>query len=526
MYRALWFDDADDVSARLQGAVEAWLRAKFDLVLPAPGSELVEAIGPKRVRVSVNSDNLEGLGDSIELVVAEETLSPVPETWTTTVRGMNGTSTSGQVWIDVNRVSDDPYANYEMAAPRFVSPLIDESRQAGGAPRWGSLELRSQATAVRPDEVAALLALLEDRDRQLPVVLFRHHPDREVALTIDDAQAAAARLAGVALVRVLPPQAAEEFSRLVPPAYDVHPGAARAYLHAHLPPHRHRYVPKDTVQRFRQAAAKNLAAILESSTTARRPSDELQQVRRSLLSGGREGDQLAEYALEENERLERELTSERVRREQLELELELLRDDVESREEELRSVRASFRQVVGQNGGSDEQEVDLNPEVVSVQHAIDLARERLTGLAIPDGADRDIAKLDTAREAQSWARTTWDALRALDDFARSEDRVGSFWDWCERSGSPNAWPATPKKLAMRESETTMNSERYRRARQFPVAASIDPACRMEMQAHLKIAEGGGPLAPRVYFHDGTRADGRVHVGFIGPHDLVPNASES
>jgi hypothetical protein len=44
-----------------------------------------------------------------------------------------------------------------------------------------------------------------------------------------------------------------------------------------------------------------------------------------------------------------------------------------------------------------------------------------------------------------------------------------------------------------------------------------------MLAHLKIAEGGGHLAPRVYFHDDTGgATGKAHVGFVGPHYLVPN----
>jgi hypothetical protein len=45
-----------------------------------------------------------------------------------------------------------------------------------------------------------------------------------------------------------------------------------------------------------------------------------------------------------------------------------------------------------------------------------------------------------------------------------------------------------------------------------------------MPAHLKIAEGGGMLAPRLYFHDDTRGPtGKVHVGYIGPHEHMPNA---
>lgn len=45
-----------------------------------------------------------------------------------------------------------------------------------------------------------------------------------------------------------------------------------------------------------------------------------------------------------------------------------------------------------------------------------------------------------------------------------------------------------------------------------------------MESHLKISEGGGNLAPRVYFFDDTDGPTRmVHIGFVGPHDLVPNS---
>jgi len=42
-----------------------------------------------------------------------------------------------------------------------------------------------------------------------------------------------------------------------------------------------------------------------------------------------------------------------------------------------------------------------------------------------------------------------------------------------------------------------------------------------MLARLNISEGGGSLAPRVYFCDDTGgATRKVHVGFVGPHHLV------
>jgi hypothetical protein len=58
-----------------------------------------------------------------------------------------------------------------------------------------------------------------------------------------------------------------------------------------------------------------------------------------------------------------------------------------------------------------------------------------------------------------------------------------------------------------------------------VATALDRSGSMIMTAHLKIAEGGGMLAPRIYFHDDTKGPTkRVHVGYFGPHRNVPNIS--
>ena len=46
-----------------------------------------------------------------------------------------------------------------------------------------------------------------------------------------------------------------------------------------------------------------------------------------------------------------------------------------------------------------------------------------------------------------------------------------------------------------------------------------------MEAHLKPVQGGGMQIPRIYFYDDTKGrTGKVHVGFIGPHDRMPNLS--
>lgn len=76
---------------------------------------------------------------------------------------------------------------------------------------------------------------------------------------------------------------------------------------------------------------------------------------------------------------------------------------------------------------------------------------------------------------------------------------------------------------MTESDFVQNTTKLANSRVFDVDERVDASGRITMLAHLKIAEGGGPLAPRVYFHDDTAgATGMVHVGLVGPHSLVPN----
>ena len=76
---------------------------------------------------------------------------------------------------------------------------------------------------------------------------------------------------------------------------------------------------------------------------------------------------------------------------------------------------------------------------------------------------------------------------------------------------------------MSESESVMNNKAQRSARILPVSVEVDPSGVIEMQAHMKIAEGGGTDIPRIYFYDDTKGKtGKVHVGFFGPHRYMEN----
>lgn len=178
----------------------------------------------------------------------------------------------------------------------------------------------------------------------------------------------------------------------------------------------------------------------------------------------------------------------------------------------------------------DSAPADLAEEIAEVESqftitgVIEMAREKCARVALPDAALKEIDVLDADEKSADWARELWKGLRALNAYAEeSEFFQGGFWEWCEHSNSEhNLWPATSKKLAMSESDTIMNSGPLRRTRRFYVDSGIDPSGYIHMQAHMKISEGGGQHIPRLYFLDDAKGKtGAMHVGFIGPHRLVP-----
>ena len=178
----------------------------------------------------------------------------------------------------------------------------------------------------------------------------------------------------------------------------------------------------------------------------------------------------------------------------------------------------------------DSAPADLAEEIAEAESqftitgVIEMAREKCARVALPDAALKEIDVLDADEKSADWARELWKGLRALNAYAEeSEFFQGGFWEWCEHSNSEhNLWPATSKKLAMSESDTIMNSGPLRRTRRFYVDSSIDPSGYIHMQAHMKISEGGGQHIPRLYFLDDAKGKtGAMHVGFIGPHRLVP-----
>jgi hypothetical protein len=179
-------------------------------------------------------------------------------------------------------------------------------------------------------------------------------------------------------------------------------------------------------------------------------------------------------------------------------------------------AQAEAAQAARDESGAPDDAIDA---IDSPSDAVRVARAHLCHVVIPDSATEHIDEIDHTPSHTAWGRATWRALRALEAYAHAGNGHGGFWEWCENSGHPFAWPATTRNLAMYESESVLNE--YRGDRVFKVDTAVDPSGEIEMLAHCKIAESGGRLTPRLYFHDDVHGTtGRIHVGFIGGHAHV------
>ena len=257
-----------------------------------------------------------------------------------------------------------------------------------------------------------------------------------------------------------------------------------------------------------------------------RLSAENHDLRRQLDVLGTESADTQRALTRERDSAQAQLTSARTEMQ----DLSLANQELEAENRKLQAKSASYASALVERDASPP---DLAPEIeeaeaqFSIGGVIEMARDKLDRVEIPDAALREIDSLDADEKAADWARELWKGLSALNAYAtESAHFQGGFWEWCEHSNSEhNLWPVTPKKLAMRESETVKNDGKLWRMRRFLISRKAAPTGYQHMEAHLKIAEGGGQHIPRLYFYDDTKGKTKqVHVGFIGPHRLVPNTN--
>lgn len=517
IYRALWDEpdarDIGEVLGRAARCFATWARPEAPLELEAD----VERAFPLETGALRTVTYRQVDGDSVRGFQAtardeSESADGSRNTWTT-ILSVVGDDGGAHVWVENTLETDNVLQRVKVGRPRLVSELL-----AGpGKHVFGGSEVREEATPVSADDVPALVAKLSSPERTLPIIAFSE-PNVSGIPWLDHARRVATRAAGVATVITLDHAAVQTF-RAALGDLAVWGGAVRTYTLAPLngaaDGWRHRYF---VVQRLADDGPGVVDRLVfnaaQLSTRRRVPAlfGALTDVRPVI-----DAEQFA--AAEEQWLFELEL--EREERREVEKQLSKALGHLD------RVARALERE--GRSdiywGAHDAPVDDLPEDVQDVSEAVLAARTYLSEwLEVPDGVERELDGIDSAPNAYAWGNSTLRGLRALAEYvkARRDGFDGGFWEWCER-GDPGAWPATPKKLTMRESESVANNSKWVKARRFPIDRRVSPDGFQYMEAHLKISEGGGDLAPRVYFYDDTAGStGKVHIGFVGPHYLVPN----
>lgn len=519
LYRAVWTADiagtADAVLDGLKVGVARWSQETPD---PQPLAETpteIEVSQGRRRRIEYRRVS----DQAFEVLVADET-SDGTARWTVKIQAV--VDDVLHVLVENLMESDDLTQRVAVGRPGVVNELLGASTN----PHLGRSAILSDAQPIPANGVNVLTDLLADPARTLPMIVCSEPGGPHGDEWLRTASKFARRVEGIAVVVTLDRAAASVFRDKLGPLA-IWNGGVRVYAPEPVTPEsdgwRHRYYLGSHFDSARTSTINRVVYSVSHLSTRRRIPAEFAVFDDRTTKPDDTNLWVAE--------LERQL-------EASERELEIARDEHSSTEIELSAATGHLARLKGELidrglaeiiwGTQHEVQTSVPDQVQDLSEAVLAAQTYLSEwLALPDSAIRELEDLDNSPNGFAWGNTTWRGLRALAAYAQDRKQgwnAGGFWEWCS-SGPLLGWPATSKKLAMTEGETVRQSAKLSRTRIFSVDRNVDESGEITMLAHLKIAEGGGPLAPRVYFHDDTGgATGMVHVGLIGPHYLVPNKS--
>lgn len=512
IYRAVWTDaretDGEGYISLARDYFSKWAKDDPDGTTLPDGES---TWGQRTVRLRSLRD---GPALGLEATRSERSVGPsgIESQWDTSLRVV-ATSDRIHVWVETQMESDDVTQRVKVGRPRLVSDLL----AIGGKPALGGSALLTDVLELNGDGAQVLIEALQDPSRTLPFIVFSAPRVHEVETWRRYAQRVATRSEGIANVAWLDSEGTDVFHQALGDLA-IWGGAVRTYMPVPLvaaDAWRHRYITGQRVREFGDPADRLVYGVAQAST--RRPVPGIF----NLFNDA--GAQISEQELAHM-------------RQEFEFQLELEQEDRGELEAELGRTKGHLDRLVSALRARGMEELiwathdpdpsqDLPDTVQDVSEAVLAAQVHLgEWLTIPESAARELDGIDAATNAYAWGNTTWRGLRALAAFvgARRDGFSGGFWAWCER-GEPSGWPATPKKLAINESETVQKSSSLMKYRLFEVDRAVKADGKLHMQSHLKISEGGGDLAPRVYFYDDTAGTTRkVHIGLVGPHYLVPN----
>ena len=513
-YRAVWRDDRPDAIDETFLAFQRWLTSKrLHIDVPSEGQSSSDKCEVETRRAAESDATIL----QIWLVEHHEDRNGLSR-WMTTVTCISQPAL-GWIWIDVERESDDIYGMQPpIAAPNIAGTLLKQRNDQNALVQLGPTPRR-----VSHRDIGVLLHVLFDTERTVPLVLLSADPSITPQQYEERAKRMAKDLAGCADVRMLTADSEDAFNEAIPDvSLKVYRGGARVYLprmeYSNPQPYRHRYIMSGKLTSRAPVASRKIAQMVLPMMLAQSPPDIYRRQLKPLIDR-RDWEEIAierdnevtdlKYQVEDL-KIERSIAYEEATNSEREIETlqrrnELLRNKLRELSESPEAIEA----VVSEESG---------PETCA--EAIQMAK-KLQGLMIHSRAPVEIGRLDAAENSELWAGRIWRQLNSLNAYA--EAGGPGYQTWCETSGHDRV--ISSKFIAMSESESVMKNPDLRRRRTLPVDPKLDSSGWMEMEAHLKPVEGGGMQIPRIYFHDDTKGrTGKVHIGFIGPHDRMPNQS--
>lgn len=521
VYRALWTDNSLSLVDVLPDEYRNWLRSRGTWL------ELVEdGITEDGIRTLTWCNFENTLGKATQFTLHEDHMGG----WTTCITAM-WTPENNVLWADV--LTEMSYDKIGIVnAPRIVRNLL----LAGGEPHIGSDSIEVQPKEV--DDQNSLRELLDGLNnpmRSIPYLVIRGGEGTSMRLAVQRATRASETLAGLAQVFIVHEESMDLLNGVLQHNRRLEVLGSRIFMPGSsddFQDERLSYFVADseldddqkTLGRMmlrRIAATSQWPTVPVSWSILKRECDLLSEsLIQSRVYNRREtkddsGDRILEIdggSIDESE----------IKR--LRTEIERLQNDLvvtAIAAEEAEEKAADFLDRLVHELTDDNRRPIIRKG--TIQATISESRTLAHHIEIPASAEQSIEVLDRMEVSYVWARDLGQLFAALETYAHSVKAgrfTGDFLSWSKTHGDYSS-----QKIAMKESESVLRDPELRAKRVFAVSTDLDVTGQKLMQAHAKIQIRGGGQIPRVYFYDDLKgATGKIHIGFIGPHYLVPTTS--
>ncbi|MFC9936571.1 hypothetical protein [Nocardiopsis alba] len=513
------------------------------------------------LRLTTESEKPDGLWRTLITVVVDPALSPKRHLWL-------------DMTVDPDPGTPSEISRLDVMPPEAARMLLDAVDAHDGACPMPSVPriVRGRDEA----DVAALHASVLDPLRRAAIVATGAPPDVTVADWRDSMAGALARCTGMCAGYVLDAAALERMERLLPPGLDIPDGGMRTFLPGVDPDDeedasRHPRMGPATLDTARQGprvrnwVGATLARGVRDSALAQRlpgplraidallseETDDLRRSRASLppapspvrLQGP---DTESPPVPEQAEAVARERQARRLREEVRRLNARLaelaeehhhllaetadLTEELDTERENARLARYEarwLRERIREEGlfRLAASPAPRDPERRPPTGVPELLERITDDTALPHLfftiEDHTVYELADSRKESLWVTRAWEALTALNDYARYQfDNPGSglgFHSYLR--DQPDGYRVIPvKRLASQESDHVRNRGKLNEKRLFRVPTEVDPTGRVPMYAHIKLDIEYG-ICPRLYFYPdlGPDTTNRVYVGYLGRH---------